>query len=84
MVAIENLTNDTEQPCTPFSMQDIQEYIDFFDFSESLGNRPDGGMPTAKCVIIANIMANFCAFRSSNFYYLNLNALIILQISIGR
>ena len=64
-------------------MQYIQVYIDFFDFSERLGNRHDGGMPTAKCVIIANIMANFCTFWSSNFYYLNLNALIILQISIG-
>ena len=56
----ENLINTDGVPCTPFSMVDIQRYIDFFEFSNKLGAR-HGGDVVAKNMIIANIMANFCA-----------------------
>lgn len=38
-------------------MVDIQRYIDFFEFS----NKLERGSVVAKNIIIANIMANFCA-----------------------
>ena len=56
----ENLINMDGVPCTPFSMVDIQQYKDFFEFSNKLGVR-HGGDVVAKKMIIANIMANFCA-----------------------
>jgi len=40
-------------------MVDIQQYIDFFEFSKKLG--AEGVSVVAKTIIIANIMANFCA-----------------------
>lgn len=46
-------------------MQDIQQYIDFFNFSKTLATSPDLDndihKPVAKNIIIANIMLNFCA-----------------------
>lgn len=59
----ENLTNADRTPHTPFSMEDIQRYIDFFEFSDKLKDKPVGvtDVSVAKNIIIANIMANFCA-----------------------
>jgi hypothetical protein len=54
----ENLTNTDGVACTPFSMVDIQRYIDFFEFSKKLET---DGVPVAKSIIISNILANFCA-----------------------
>jgi hypothetical protein len=56
----ENLTNADGVACTPFSMAEIQQYIEFLDFSKKL-EAEGGGVPVAKNIIIANIIANFCA-----------------------
>ncbi|KIM82837.1 hypothetical protein PILCRDRAFT_458288 [Piloderma croceum F 1598] len=65
LMIAQNLSNTTGAPCTPFSMLDIQQYIEFFDFSKKLEER-QGGMPVSKAIIITNIMANFYTFRSLN------------------
>jgi hypothetical protein len=60
ILQLENLTNTDGIACTPFSMVDIQGYIDFFEFSKKLEAK-SGGVPVAQTIIIANIIANFCA-----------------------
>jgi hypothetical protein len=58
--ALENLTSPSEITQAPFTMPEIQQYVDFIKFS----NEPllDGGVPIAKTIIISNILAIFCAF----------------------
>jgi len=56
----ENLANLEGMARTPFSMPDIQRYIDFFNFSKTL-EASDNDVPSAKGFVISNIIANFCA-----------------------
>ncbi len=56
----ENLADSEGVARTPFSMPDIQRYIDFLTFSRTLEDSHDD-VPSAKGFIICNIIANFCA-----------------------
>ena len=54
-----NLTNEKEIAPTPFSLQEIQSYVDFFNFSRDICT-PCDDKRIVKAIIITVIIANFC------------------------
>jgi len=66
VMAVQNLTSPSEITQAPFTMPEIQQYVDFIKFS----NDPllDGGVSIAKTIIISNILAIFYLHRSKTFH----------------
>lgn len=78
----ENLTNISGIAVTPFSMEDIQKFIDFINLSKSLDTGNDKPINVARSIIITNIIANFCASNVLVLFFKPYNNLTMLQILI--
>jgi len=63
LMVAQNLTNISGIAVTPFSMEDIQRFIDFINLSKTLDTGNEKPINVARSIIITNIIANFYTYQ---------------------